>query len=292
MTFGATPLLYGVLACLSWACGSVLTKALLSQADPLTVLSGQLTASVVGLWTISLARKSKIRLDEWRIGLPGIFQPGLAYGLSIIGLAQLPVTLEAMIFAIETPLILLLAWPLLGERPTGLLAALGLLAFAGVLILTWRPEIAVTSGEGFAVSLIVSAALFAALYSVIVRRMSADVDALRLTRASQTIGWLAVLIVWWAMQKPQPSELGVIDATLIAGSGLLLNAIPFFLYGLVLERASAGFAALLLPLVPLMTAAIASGVLGETLSSLQWLGALLVLSSVAALLLTTKPAPR
>ncbi|HXB80905.1 MAG TPA: DMT family transporter [Bradyrhizobium sp.] len=292
MTFGATPLLYGVLACLSWACGSVLTKALLSQADPLTVLSGQLTASVVGLWTISLARKSKIRLDEWRIGLPGIFQPGLAYGLSIIGLAQLPVTLEAMIFAIETPLILLLAWPLLGERPTGLLAALGLLAFAGVLILTWRPEIAVTSGEGFAVSLIVSAALFAALYSVIVRRMSADVDALRLTRASQTIGWLAVLIVWWAMQKPQPSELGVIDATLIAGSGLLLNAIPFFLYGLVLERASAGFAALLLPLVPLMTAAIASGVLGETLSSLQWLGALLVLSSVAALSLTTKPAPR
>jgi drug/metabolite transporter (DMT)-like permease len=237
MTFGATPLLYGVLACLSWACGSVLTKALLSQADPLTVLSGQLTASVVGLWTISLARKSKIRLDEWRIGLPGIFQPGLAYGLSIIGLAQLPVTLEAMIFAIETPLILLLAWPLLGERPTGLLAALGLLAFAGVLILTWRPEIAVTSGEGFAVSLIVSAALFAALYSVIVRRMSADVDALRLARASQTIGWLAVLIVWWAMQKPQPSELGVIDATLIAGSGLLLNAIPFFLYGLVLERA-------------------------------------------------------
>ena len=292
MTFGATPLLYGVLACLSWACGSVLTKALLSQADPLTVLSGQLTASVVGLWTISLARKSKIRLDEWRIGLPGIFQPGLAYGLSIIGLAQLPVTLEAMIFAIETPLILLLAWPLLGERPTGLLAALGLLAFAGVLILTWRPEIAVTSGEGFAVSLIVSAALFAALYSVIVRRMSADVDALRLTRASQTIGWLAVLIVWWAMQKPQPSELGVIDAMLIAGSGLLLNAIPFFLYGLVLERASAGFAALLLPLVPLMTAAIASGVLGETLSSLQWLGALLVLSSVAALSLTTKPAPR
>jgi drug/metabolite transporter (DMT)-like permease len=292
MTFGATPLLYGVLACLSWACGSVLTKALLSQADPLTVLSGQLTASVVGLWTISLARKSKIRLDEWRIGLPGIFQPGLAYGLSIIGLAQLPVTLEAMIFAIETPLILLLAWPLLGERPTGLLAALGLLAFAGVLILTWRPEIAVTSGEGFAVSLIVSAALFAALYSVIVRRMSADVDALRLTRASQTIGWLAVLIVWWAMQKPQPSELGVIDATLVAGSGLLLNAIPFFLYGLVLERASAGFAALLLPLVPLMTAAIASGVLGETLSSLQWLGALLVLSSVAALSLTTKPAPR
>ncbi len=291
MIFGATPLLYGLLACLSWACGSVLTKALLAQADPLTILSGQLTASVVGLWTISLASGSQIRLDEWRIGLPGIFQPGLAYGLSMIALTQISVTLEGMIFTIETPLILLLAWPLLGERPTRLLAALGLLAFAGVLILTWRPETELAAGDGFAVSLIVFGALFAALYTVIVRRMSADVDALRLTRASQTMGWLAVLIVWWAMQKPEPSALGVTDAALIAGSGLLLNAIPFFLYGLVLEWASAGFAALLLPLVPLMTAAVACAVLGETLTSLQWLGALLVLSSVVALSLRGKPAP-
>jgi drug/metabolite transporter (DMT)-like permease len=284
-------LLYGLLACLSWACGSVLTKALLAQADPLTVLSGQLTASVVGLWAISLASGSQIRLDDWRIGFPGIFQPGLAYGLSIIALAQLPATLEAMIFTIETPLILLLAWPLLGERPTKFLATLGLLAFAGVLILTWRPEIELGAGDGFAVSLIVFGALFAALYSVIIRRMSADVDALRLTRASQTIGWLAVLIVWWATQKPEPTQLGVIGAMLIAASGLLLNAIPFFLYGLVLEQASAGFAAMLLPLVPLLTAAIASAVLGESMSSLQWLGAVLVLSSVAALSLRTEPPP-
>jgi drug/metabolite transporter (DMT)-like permease len=291
MIFGATPLLYGALACLSWACGNVLTKALLAQIDPLTVLSGQLTASVVGLWTISLATGSQIRFDEWRIGLPGILQPALAYGMSTIGLALVPASLEAMIFAIETPLILLLAWPLLGERLTRSLMALGLLAFAGVIILTWRPEIDVAPRHGFGVLLIVSGAFFAALYSIAIRRMSADVDALRLTRASQTIGWLAVLIVWWAMQKPEPSELGLIGGALIAGSGLLLNAFPFFLYGLVLERASAGFAALLLPLVPLMTAAIASAVLGETLSSLQWLGALLVLSSVAALALTIKPAP-
>jgi drug/metabolite transporter (DMT)-like permease len=291
MALLATPLTYGLLACLSWAVGSVLTKAVLSHVAPLTVFSGQLTASVVGLWMISLATGSKIRLDDWRIGLPGIFQPGLAYGRSIIALTQVSATLEGMIFTIETPLILLLAWPLLGERPTRLLAALGLLAFAGVFILTWRPEIELAAGDGFAVSLIIFGALFAALYSVIIRRMSAEVDALRLTRASQTIGWLAVLIVWWAMRKPEPSELDVTDATLIAGSGLLLNAFPFFLYGLVLERASAGFAALLLPLVPLMTAAIASAVLGESLNSLQWLGALLVLSSVAALSLTTKPAP-
>lgn len=86
-------------------------------------------------------------------------------------------------------------------------------------------------------------------------------------------------------------SLDAIDGALIAGSGLLMNAIPFFLYGLVLERASAAFAALLLPLVPLITAAIAFGVFGETLSSLQWFGALLVLCSAAAISLTTTPTP-
>jgi drug/metabolite transporter (DMT)-like permease len=286
----ATPFVYGVLACLCWASGSVLTKALLSHAEPLAVLSGQLTASVVGLWTISLARRSEIRLDDWRVGLPGILQPGLAYGLSTIGLALVPASLEAMIFSIETPLILLLAWPLLGERPTRLLAALGLVAFAGVIILTWRSEIDASPKHGFGVLLIISGAVSAALYVIAIRQMSVDTDALRLTRASQTIGWLAVLVVWCATRTPETLHLDAIDAALIAGSGLLLNAIPFLLYGLVLERASTGFAALLLPLIPVMTAAIAFGVLGESFSSLQWIGALLVLCSTATMSLTTTPA--
>ena len=287
----ATPFMYGMLACLSWASGSVLTKAVLSHAEPLDVLTGQLTASVVGLWTMSLASKSEIRLDDWRVGLPGVLQPGLAYGLSTVGLAQVPASLEAMIFTIETPLILLLAWAMLGERPTRLLMALGLVASAGVIILTWRPEIDVVARHGFAVILIVSGAGFAALYSVVIRRMSSDVDALRLTRASQTVGWLAVIVFWWTTREPQTSNLDVMDGAMIAGSGLLLNAIPFFLYGLVLEKASAAFAALLLPLVPLITAAIAFGLLGETFSSLQWIGALLVLGSAVAMSLTTTPAP-
>jgi drug/metabolite transporter (DMT)-like permease len=283
----ATPLIYGVLACLSWAFGSVLTKALLSHIEPLAVLSGQLTASVIGLWGVSLASGSEFRLGDWRIGLPGLLQPGLAYAMSTVGLSLVPASLEAMIFSIETPLILLLAWPLLGERPTRSLTVLGMLAFVGVIILTWRPEIDSAAGHGFAVFLIVSGAGFAALYTIAIRWMSADVDALRLTRASQTVGWLAVIITWCATRQQDARNLDMIDAAMIAGSGLLLNAIPFFLYGVVLERASASFAALLLPLVPVLTAVLAFGVLGETLNALQWCGAMLVLSSVAAIALMT-----
>ena len=281
------PFVYGVLACLSWAFGNVLTKAVLSHVEPLSVLSGQLTCSVIGLWAFSRARGSEIRLDDWRVGLPGLLQPGLAFGMSTFGLALVPASLEAMIFAIETPLILLLAWPMLGERPNRSIAALGLVSFVGVIVLTWRPEVGSTSGHGFAVLLIVSGASFAALYSIAICWMSVDVDALRLTRASQTVGWLALGIVWFATRKPDVPNLNIMDGAMIAGSGLLMNAIPFLLYGIVLERASAGFAALLLPLVPVLTAVLAFSVLGETLTSLQWLGAILVISSVAALSLMT-----
>src|SRR5205814_8207812 len=129
-----------------------------------------------------------------------------------------PASLEAMIFAIETPLILLLAWPLLGERPSRKLIALGLLAFIGVIILTWRPEIGSATGQRFGVLLIVLGAGFAALYSIAIRWMSVDVDALRLTRASQTVGWIAVGIVWFATRKPDSANLEIADGVMIAGS--------------------------------------------------------------------------
>ena len=211
------PFVYGVLACLSWAFGNVLTKAVLSHVEPLSVLSGQLTCSVIGLWAFSRARGSEIRLDDWRVGLPGLLQPGLAFGMSTFGLALVPASLEAMIFAIETPLILLLAWPMLGERPNRSIAVLGLVSFVGVIVLTWRPEVGSTSGHGFAVLLIVSGASFAALYSIAIRWMSVDVDALRLTRASQTVGWLAVGIVWFATRKPDVPNLNIMDGAMIAG---------------------------------------------------------------------------
>ncbi len=276
-------LVYGALACLSWAFGNVLTKTVLSHVEPLAVLNGQLTVSVIALWTLSLARGATIRFGDWRAGLPGLLHPASAYACSTFGLALVPASLEAMIFAIETPLILLLAWPLLRERPSKSMAAFGSLAFIGVIILTWQPEIGGSTEHGFGVFLILSGVVFAALYSVAIRRMSADVDALRLTTASQTVGWLAVGAVWLATRQPHMADLTPADGLLIVGSGLLLNAIPSLLYGIVLERTSATFAALILPLVPVLTAALAYLTLGETLNFVQWTGAFLVVSSIVAL---------
>jgi drug/metabolite transporter (DMT)-like permease len=271
------PILCGLLACLSWSIGSVLSKVALSTVEPLTLLVGQLAVSSLSLSALSIWLGAPIRLSDWRVGFPGLLQPALAYGLSTYGLTMVPATAEAMLFAVETPVVILLAWPILGELPSRAIGLLCVLAFAGVGLLSWNSEIDPYSLRKWGVALVLAGVLFASLYNIAIRRMSHDVDALRLARASQIVAFLAVGIVWVVVGPLTKFSLTIADAALVVASGLLLQAVPFLLYGITLERMSATAAALLLPLVPVFTAVLAAVLLQEMLSARQWLGAATVL---------------
>jgi drug/metabolite transporter (DMT)-like permease len=275
----ALPLLCGLVACLSWSIGNVLSKVALSTVEPLTLLVGQLAVSSLSLSALSIWLGASIRLSDWRVGLPGLLQPALAYSLSTYGLAMVPATAEAMLFAVETPIVILLAWPFLGEFPSRAIGLLCVLAFVGVGLLSWNFEIGPYSLRKLGVALVLAGVLFAALYNIAIRRMSQDVDALRLARASQIVAFLAVGLVWIIVAPLTKVSLTIADAALVVASGLLLQAVPFLLYGITLERISATAAALLLPLVPVFTAIFAAVLLQEMLTARQWLGAATVLLS-------------
>ncbi|UPK05880.1 DMT family transporter [Bradyrhizobium sp. 170] len=105
--------------------------------EPLSLLTGQLAVSAASLTVLSIWSGAPPRLSDWRAGLPGLLQPALASGLSIFGLTMLPASVEAILFAVETPMIILLAWLILGETPNRGVGLLCLLAFAGVGLLSW-----------------------------------------------------------------------------------------------------------------------------------------------------------
>ena len=275
----AFPLLCGLLACLSWAAGDVLAKIALSSLEPLTLLTGQLAVSALGLSALSVCLGMPVRLSDWRVGLPGVLQPGLAYSLSTFGLAVLPATAEAMLFSVETPVVMLLAWSMLGEKTTRAMGALCLLTLTGVVLLSWNSDADPYSLEGAGVALVLGAVFFASLYNIAVRRMSRSIDALRLARASQIIAFLGVGAAWLLGNNSFAGSLTGSDVALIVASGVLLQAIPFLLFGITLERMDAAAAALLLPLVPMFTAVLAALVLNEVLSVRQWLGAGLIMVS-------------
>jgi len=279
----AIPLLCGLLACLSWGIGNVVSKAALSNVAPLTLLAGQLTVSTLSLSVLSICLRMPIRVSDWRVGLPGVLQPALAFSLSTFGLTMLPATAEAMLFALETPVVILLAWSILGETATRAMAALCLLALGGVVLLSWSSETDAYSLQGYGVALVLAAVLFASFYSIAIRRMSRDVDVFRLTRASQSVAFLAVGLVWLVATDFRGDPLTISDAVLVIASGLLLHAIPFLLFGATLERMSAAAAALLFPLIPMFTAVLAAFFLQEMLSVRQWVGAGLILAATVAM---------
>src|ERR1700749_5015527 len=64
-----------------------------------------------------------------------IFLGGLNFGLFYVGLELGSGSMSAVAYQLATPFTVLLAWPLLAERPSRLAAAGVLLAFAGVIVL-------------------------------------------------------------------------------------------------------------------------------------------------------------
>lgn len=75
--------------------------------------------------------------------LISIFIGGLNFGLVFVGLMNAPASVTGIANQLWTPLTLLLAWPLLGERPS-LRAILGVaIAFGGVAVAVVDPTVAV-----------------------------------------------------------------------------------------------------------------------------------------------------
>ncbi|OKO70641.1 MULTISPECIES: DMT family transporter [unclassified Bradyrhizobium] len=284
------PLLCGTLATVSWSIGSVLSKAALCCIEPLSLLTGQLAVSAASLTILSVLSGAPPLLSDWRSGLPGILQPALAYGLSIFGLSMLPASVEAMVCAVELPMVILLAWLMLGEVPNRAIVFLCLLAFAGVGFLSWTSGSDPSATPGLGVALVLAGVLFASLYNIAVRVMSQSVDALRLTTATQIVAF-AVVVFAWICVRPLPMLSAVIgDIVPVVGSGLLLFSISFLLYGIALRRMSAT-AALLLPLVPVFASIFASIFLRETLTAAQWLGAVAVFVSALGMPLALRSQP-
>jgi drug/metabolite transporter (DMT)-like permease len=252
---------------------------------PLTLLTGQLLVSTPALWIVTFAtgRRPKFR-TAFRLVPLGALQPGLAYGLSIIGLTMTSATIEALLFSTETLFIIALAWLLLGERPNRLTIIAGLVGSIGVALVSIGEKATQNSHAGLlGATLILAGVVAAALYSVQLRREAANIDALSLIASCQTGGLITAISGWliWP-EADRFAHLTSQTIPLIGLSGVLMHAIAFVLFAFQLQRMRADKASLLLLTTPVMTGTLAYLWLGDRLKTGQILGALVVLISVLA----------
>lgn len=288
--FGLSPSLSLVIASAFWGAGTVISKELLGSVSPIPFLLIQLAPSVLVLWAVVAAT------GRWPAGTRGLLpilllgwlNPGLAYTLSMLGLAQTSASVATLLWAAEPSLIVVLAWLLLRERLSIRLVLLTLSAALGVLLASGAVGSGTAfSGSAWGAATILAGVLCCAAYTVLFRGIATDMHPLFVVAVQQTVGLLWVIAIWPLDSGGSgPGDLAALPVSVWLGalaSGLMYYAIAYWFYLAGLQAMPASRAGNFLNLIPVFGIAAAYLFLGERLTVLQWAGAALILGSVVLL---------
>lgn len=283
-----------ILSAACWGLSTVVTKGLLDEVPPFQVLSVQLAASVSFLWLcVATLRTPLPRLHNIRgILASGVLEPGLAYGVGVPGLALTSAANATVIGAAEPAFICALAWIILGARPGRGVAAVLVLAIAGVLMVTLSGAEGLGQGGPLGDALVGLGTAFAALYVVMSSRLLGGISPLGLAAAQQTAGLACVLLLLaaaWGTGFEAPASMSFALIIITASTGIVQYALAVWFYLAGLRVLPASVAGLYLALIPVFGMTGAVLVLGEGISAVQAAGALLVIGAIAVLGLLRAP---
>jgi probable blue pigment (indigoidine) exporter len=274
-----------VLAAASWGIGTALSKRALEEFAPLALLPIQLTASLVVLAIVMRRRGVSLRGSPRLLGRLGVLNPGMAYVLSLLGLASITASLSVLLWAIEPVMILVLAATLLRERITPALIILSGIAVIGMIVILYDPA---SSGQWTGIALTIAGVGCCAAYTVITRRWIRTADSTAQVVLAQQAHALAFAVAVLAVAAVlggaiRPENVSVVGASTAIGSGVLYYAAAYWFYVSALRDVPASIAASSFYLIPVFGVAAGYVLLGERLDPRQWLGAGIVLAAVVAI---------
>jgi drug/metabolite transporter (DMT)-like permease len=275
-----------ILSAACWGLATVLTKRVLQDVPPLTLLVAQLLVSVIFLWLMIAGRRIAVSFDRqaFLLSLTGLLNPGLAYTLSLLGLTLTSASMSTLIWAAEPILILGLAWLTLRERVTPPMLVCAFIGILGVMLVA-----GLNTGPNQAHFLVgnlltVAGVFCCAAYSVVSRRLINRLHPLVFVALQQTAALILVVVLWpIELGQVGPSSLAHIRPNLWAWtalSGIVYYALAYWFYLTGLETVPVSRASLFFNLIPIFGVGAAYVFLGERLEVSQWLGALLILGAM------------
>ena len=223
------------------------------------------------------AVRGRNRLDLVGQSLFGV----VLFTFLMLGGVRLTGATDAGLIAATMPLaILLVAWPLLGERPRGRAALAGLLGTGGVALLTLAGDGAATA-RWLGNLLVVGAVLSEALYAVLAKRLADRVPPAAMALAMNAIGLalfapLLLLQPWTTLFATVPPWAWAVGALY----GVLTSALALILWyrgSRAVPGATAGLFTALLPVGAVLSAAV---LLNETLSTRHAAGGAIILGAL------------
>jgi len=266
-----------VLVPLLWGYQFVAIKVGVVEFPPLFFLGLRFLA--IALLLIPFVRRPT-RQEFGPIAVISIFLGGLNFGLFYVGMGLGSGSMSAVAYQLATPFTVLLAWPLLAERPSLVTSAGVLLAFGGVVVLAAGPGL---SANALPILLVVGAAFAFAVANVLTKRFG-PFDPLMLT------GWSSLFTVPQVMLMSLLLEHGQLASLVTADErGWMALAYTIFIGGIVgfglwfwliarCTMARVAPFALLLPVFALISSVL---FLGDRMTPTLAIGALLAISGVA-----------
>jgi drug/metabolite transporter (DMT)-like permease len=280
-------LIAGILAAVCWGLGTVMSKAMLSNFEPRLLLTIQLTASAIFLWSVAVFTHKEMVFSTnfLRCASLGILEPFLTYLLTLIGLSSTRSSDAVLIQSMETIMIILVSTVIFKTILTKRLLFSAIVGTVGV-ILTLNSSMGNHTLNGvLGPFLITLGTVIAAIYVVLMSQWVKDSNIFPLIAIQQSIAWLFSLAILLLDKEGLQDKLLSVASTeawiIAAVSGLVQYALAFTLYASALKYLSANIAGLMLGLIPVTGMLGGYLFLGESIAFQQIIGALLVIIAIA-----------
>jgi O-acetylserine/cysteine efflux transporter len=262
---------------LLWGYQFVVIKLGVTQFPPLFFLA--LRFLVIALLLVPFVKRPT-RAQFGPIAAISLFLGGLNFGLFYVGLGLGSGSMSAVAYQLATPFTVLLAWPLLAERPSLTTAAGVVLAFAGVVVLGAEHRL---SADALPLLLVVAAAFSFAVSNVLTKRYG-PFEPMMLMGWSSLLTVPQVLLMSLLLEHGQLTSLATADERgwlALAYTIFIGGILGFGLWFWLIARCSMSRVApfgLLLPVFALMSSVL---FLGERMTPKLIVGGLLAISGVA-----------
>ncbi|MGM4905192.1 DMT family transporter [Tardiphaga sp. 866_E4_N2_1] len=266
-----------VMVPLLWGYQFVVIKVGIVEFPPLFFLGLRFLA--MALLLVPFVKKPA-RQELSPVAAISIFLGGLNFGLFYVGLGLGSGSISAVAYQLATPFTILLAWPLLAERPSLITSSGVLLAFLGVVVLAAGPGL---SANAIPILLVVGAALAFAVANVLTKRHG-PFDPLMLTGWSSLFTVPQVMLMSFVLEDGQLTSLVTADERgwlALAYTVFIGGIVGFSLWFWLIARCTMGRVApfgLLLPVFALISSVL---FLDEHITPTLIVGALLAISGVA-----------
>ncbi|WP_406470637.1 EamA family transporter [Streptomyces sp. NBC_01615] len=258
----------------AWGTNYFVTHEFLPADRPL--YGAALRALPAGLILLALCRQQPRGAWWRRSAVLGLLNVSVFFVLVYVASQLLPTSIASTVMAVSPLTMMLIAWPLVSERPRTAHLAGAAIGLAGVclMLLTGVERVSVPGVLASAAAMLVSS-----FGHILAKRWSADADVLASTAWQLTAGGLFLLPVAATVEGPPPA---LSTPTLLAFGyvTLVATALAFAAWFTGLRHLPAGTVGLIGLLNPVTGVLLGTAVAAEVLTVQQLCGLVLVLAGV------------